>query len=264
MWPLLVALTAMISPCTSSSANGSGVWGCRGGVPSFSFNSSSPCVDVPSSVGAWEPSSDVPWCPSGAACSVPSWDSCVCSGFVCLVAAKTEGEEMGQYVMAVYKQLGAAFARPITLRGVIIHGARSGCCRVASRGCVMFGGEQPGRGAAAQAPTPSLTAAFIPPPCFVCRFLLQDHRTLTDQLSQRSYKQIQREHCYVRKLQVYVIRYRVVRTPRTRTRHRSSTSSRGIRQTQIRYKFYNPPLAPRFNSGYFGIVHLGLLSGSIP
>jgi hypothetical protein len=157
MWPLLVALTAMISPCTSSSANGSGVWGCRGGVPSFSSNSSSSCVDVPSSVGAWEPSSDVSWCSSGCARSVPSWDSCVCSGFVCLVAAKTEGEEMGQYVMAVYKQLGAAFARPITLRGVIIHGARSGCCRVASRGCVMFGGEQPGRGAAAQAPTPSLT-----------------------------------------------------------------------------------------------------------
>jgi hypothetical protein len=157
MCPLLVALTAMISPCTSSSANGSDVWGCRGGVPSFPFNSSSPCVDVPSSVGAWESSSDVPWCSSGSARSVPSWDSCVCSGFVCLVAAKTEGEEMGQYVMAVYKQLGAAFARPITLRGVIIHGARSGCCRVASRGCVMFGGEQPGRGAAAQAPTPSLT-----------------------------------------------------------------------------------------------------------
>jgi hypothetical protein len=172
---------------------------------------------------------------------------------------------MGQYVMAVYKQLGAAFARPITLRGVIIHGARSGCCRVASRGCVMFGGEQPGRGAAAQAPTPSLTRlSCIPPPCFVCRFLLQDHCALTDQLSQRSYRIIQKEHCFIRKLQVYVIRYCVLRTPCIHTRHRSSTSSKGIRQTQIRYEFHNLPLAPRFNSGYSGMAHLGLLPGSIP
>ena len=161
MWPLLVALTAMISPCTSSSANGSGVRGCGGDVPSFSFNSASSCVDVSSSVGAWEPSSDVPWWSSGRARSVPSWDSCVRSGFVCLVAAKTEGEEMGQYVMAVYEQLVAAFARPITLRGVIIHGARSDCGRVASRGCVMFGGEQPDRGAA-QAPTPLLPRLQLP------------------------------------------------------------------------------------------------------
>jgi hypothetical protein len=171
MWPLLVAWTAMISPCTSSSANGSGVRGCRGGMPLFSFNSSSSCVDAPSSVGAWESSSDVPWSSSGRARSVPSWDSCVRSGFVCLVAAKTEGEEMGQYVMAVYEQLAAAFARPITLRGVVIHEARSGCCRVASRGCVMFGGEQPDRGAA-QAPTPSLTRLLYKLAAFLNHVLL--------------------------------------------------------------------------------------------
>jgi hypothetical protein len=144
----------MISPCTSSSANGSSVRGCCSDAPSFSFSSSPPSVDVSSSVGACEPLSDVSSRSSGCACSVPSWDSCVRSGFVCLVAAKTEGEEMGQYVMAVYGQLVAAFARPITLRGVIIHGARAGY-KVASRGCVMSGGEQPDRGAAVQARTPS-------------------------------------------------------------------------------------------------------------
>lgn len=71
---------------------------------------------------------------------MPSWER---STFALFVAAKTEGEEMGQYVMAVYGQLMASFARAYLTAGCdLVHDARVGgamqgraCC-----GCVAFAG----------------------------------------------------------------------------------------------------------------------------
>lgn len=127
--PLLVTRIATISPCTSSSANCPGVCACDSVCPLFSASAPSPSsIDVSSSsVLSADPVSDAPWRPLCVARSVPSWDIGVRSRFVFLVAAKTEGEEMGQYVMAVYGQSKAAFARAhLTVGCEIIHDTRVG------------------------------------------------------------------------------------------------------------------------------------------
>jgi len=61
-------------------------------------------------------------------------------GSVRLVAAKTEGDEMGQYVMALYRKRWLHLRAPISLRGCVLHGAHAswpGSGGVA----VEFGGE---------------------------------------------------------------------------------------------------------------------------
>lgn len=109
--PLRVTRIAIISPCISSSAAVSNTL-----VFSVVAPSAYPVPLVPSdtnsgSVRRLEESSGS----SGRSCDcwprIPSWETTVRSGFVCLVAANTEGDEMGQYVMALFWRLLAAFAR---------------------------------------------------------------------------------------------------------------------------------------------------------
>jgi hypothetical protein len=121
----------------SSSTNWSDARGRGDGTPS-SFTTSSPCAVVASlsrDCGA----------SSGASClapsSSPSLDTRVRSGLVCLVAAKTEGEDMGQYVMALYRQLILHLRRPSHcgrvsfMERMLVRTPRDAGCRVKC-GCV--------------------------------------------------------------------------------------------------------------------------------
>lgn len=73
--------------------------------------------------------------------SIPSLETRNCSVLLCLVAAKTEGDEMGQYVMALYQNLILHLRRPYycwvmlfeeRILAEMLHGA-SGLRRCSSR-----------------------------------------------------------------------------------------------------------------------------------
>jgi hypothetical protein len=93
----------------SSSINWSDGLGRDDGTRFSSSAAASPCATVASP----SPGRGLS---SGASClapsSSPSFDTRARSGLVCLVAAKTEGEDMGQYVMALYRQLILHLRRP--------------------------------------------------------------------------------------------------------------------------------------------------------
>jgi hypothetical protein len=120
MCPLLVTLIAIIWPCISSSMGWSD-------ARSFSFTATSPSAVASSTLDC-----ELPFGPLSL---TPSFDTRVRSGLVCLVAAKMEGEEMGQYVMALYRQSNLHLGRPshcgtvsVTVFMASCRAAR--CCRV--------------------------------------------------------------------------------------------------------------------------------------
>jgi hypothetical protein len=65
------------------------------------------------------------WVSPDCLCSTPSWEVFVRPGSVRLVAAKTEGDEMGQYVMAVYRKQWLHLRAPISMRGCMLHEAHA-------------------------------------------------------------------------------------------------------------------------------------------
>ncbi len=111
MCPFLATLMAMMSPCRSSSTDCVDVLFFRVFVPSspsdsfisrlFGVGGSSP---VPGNRSLSGP-------PFFCVASRPSSETIVRSDLVCFVAANTEGDEIGQYVMALYRRLMAASAR---------------------------------------------------------------------------------------------------------------------------------------------------------
>jgi hypothetical protein len=142
MWPLLVTLIAITSPWMSSSTTCSGALGRDDGTRSSSFTAPSPCATAAS----LPPGRGLSF---GASClarsSSPSFETRARSGSVCLVAAKTEGEDMGQYVMALYRQWILHLRRPFHcgrvsfMERMLVRTPHDAGCRVSvavSRSCL--------------------------------------------------------------------------------------------------------------------------------
>jgi hypothetical protein len=128
----------------SSSVNWSDGLGRGDGTRFSSFTAASPCAIVAS----LSPGRGLSF---GASClapaSSPSFDTRARSGLACLVAAKTEGEDMGQYVMALYRQSILHLCRPSHcgrvsfMEHMLVQTPRDAGCRVSvavavSRSCL--------------------------------------------------------------------------------------------------------------------------------
>jgi hypothetical protein len=126
MCPLLVTLMAMMVPCTSSSTD----------APFLSSTSLLLCADATSPGCVCDGLSAS--CSPGCWCSAPSCEVCARPGSVRLVAAKTEGDEIGQYVMAVYRKRRLHLRAPISMRGCMLHEAHASWRDAGEAGCGVW------------------------------------------------------------------------------------------------------------------------------
>lgn len=143
--PLLVTLIAIISPCISSSCERSVVRCLRGRPDAVgSVTSPSSFTDSSCGIGVCEAPFDPPRSASSSPSSSPSLDTRVVSRFPCLVAAKTEGEEIGQYVMALFRQ-STLHPRWPSHSGLLLFAMLMLVCMLQGLGgCVGFGGVSAG------------------------------------------------------------------------------------------------------------------------